>query len=541
MNVRRLVLVLVSILALAACNSSNPNPPVPDKPAGGDAGKDLVVGENVAPDGRRGDGKVLDQNKLVDLGRKDTKACTPNGSGCVAGFECCTGVCSNKICGGACVVDNAPCKVITDCCNLNCNGTTCAAPKCISDGQSCTTGGAPCCSTKACTGGTCPALNPTCKTAGNACPNGDGDCCSKVCLNGTCASPAKISYCTQVGDICFKDSDCCTAVCTGASGTTAGTCSAIATSCSIDGTVCSGCTGCCSSFCAPFSLAGSTHICQPASGCHVQGDLCHKDSDCCGGDAFEIGKLPGAGLIKCIPDPTYPGKIGTCSDPNPNNCPSGQSCGNDCVPEGNVCHYKGVGGCSSNAIRNDCCSAPGNKGMCQLDSLGVPRCYGLAACVAAGGDCADSADCCNNLPCIPDSSGHLKCLSGATCVPSGGICTTTADCCTGLACKVPPGALAGTCQAPTPPPPPPADGGVKDGPGLKDGVQKDKPTNKDIGGATDLAIPIDTPPPLCALWGQSCSGSVPCCSGEGSCYGPPPSATACAAGETDCTCRNIIF
>ena len=273
----------------------------------------------------------------------------------------------------------------------------------------------------------------------------------------------------------------------------------VASGCSVDGLVCNGCTGCCSSLCAPFGTSTSK-ICQPASGCHVTGDLCHTDSDCCGGDPTQIGMVPGAGLIKCVMDPTHP-NIGTCSTPDPTNCPNGHSCGSACVPEGDICHFTGNGGCSSNAIRNDCCDATGNKGQCKLDNLGIPRCYGLTACVMQGGDCASSADCCNTAPCVPDSTGHLHC-GAAMCVAQGGVCTTTADCCDGLPCDVPSGMLSGTCEA--------------------------------------MSIPGDMgTTPVCALFGQSCSTTTACCTNNGVCMGP--SGSNCNNGETDCTCFTTVL
>jgi hypothetical protein len=377
-----------------------------------------------------------------------------------------------------------------------------------------------------------------CKTAGNACAS-NADCCNGTCVTiatdggtptGQCAAPSQVSYCVQVGDICTHDSDCCTGVCTLGVGLTVGTCTAINTSCAVDGTACNGCSGCCSSFCAPFGTSGSK-ICQPASGCHVTGDLCHQNSDCCGGDPTQIGVIPGAGLIVCTPDANHP-QIGVCSTPDPNNCPNGHTCGSACVPEGDICHYLGNGGCSSNSIRNDCCQATGNKGQCKLDKLGIPRCYGLTACVPMGGACASSADCCNGIPCVPDANGHLICAN-TTCVPAGGVCTTTSDCCTGLPCIVPTGSLQGTCGIPNVTPP-------------------DMGTPMDLTGAPvpdltgaplpDLsgAPPPDMAAPQCALYGQSCSTTVPCC-GLTTCLAPYPTSTPCAAGETDCTCYTPIM
>ena len=452
--------------------------------------------------------------------------CTASGTTCVTSAECCTGACdSNHLCAaGTCAAAGADCKVATDCCTLDCSAGKCSAMQCVSDGQPCSAGGAACCSTQ-CVSGACKPLNATCKTAGNACPNGNGDCCGKLCVAGTCATPSQVSYCTQTGDICGRDNDCCTGVCAGVTATSAGTCANIASSCAVDGTVCNGCSGCCSSFCAPFGATGS-RICQPASGCHVLGDLCRKDTDCCGGDVAT--GLPGAGLVKCIPNPMYP-QIGTCGMANPNNCTGGEeTCKNTCQPEGDVCHFLGNGGCSSNSFPNNCCGAPGNKGMCQLDKLGVPRCYGLSACAMTGQACASAADCCMGLPCLPDAAGHLTC-GAMSCVPAGGTCTTTSDCCTGIACVVPPGSLKGTCTPPSTPPPD-MGGSPVDLAGV------------DLTGA-DLAQPPspDLAGPACSLYGQSCTAAGGCCGGNGTCLTPYPASTPCTAGDTTCTCYDKIF
>jgi hypothetical protein len=64
---------------------------------------------------------------------------------------------------------------------------------------------------------------------------------------------------------------------------------------------------------------------------------------------------------------------------------------------------------------------------------------------------------------VPDSSGTLRCLGGTptdggiVCVAAGGACTATGDCCTGSVCNIAPGAPSGTCGNP---PPKPTDGGV---------------------------------------------------------------------------------
>jgi hypothetical protein len=242
--------------------------------------------------------------------------------------------------------------------------------------------------------------------------------------------------------------------------------------------------------CAPFGPTG-VKVCQPASGCHVNGDLCRKDSDCCG--AKGTG-LPGDGNVVC--EIATGQAVGICRNPR------------SCNPEGNVCHFKNYA-CSISSARNDCCAAVGNSGVCQLDPLGVPRCYGLGnMCRKAGETCASNADCCNHVPCIPDAMGQLRCLEGApdaggpVCSPLGGACSITGDCCTGYICIEAPGSTSGKCGVYTPPPP----------------------------STPDAA----TPPPYdggsvgCALYGQACKTTADCCggipctpSGTGSfCYTP---------------------
>jgi hypothetical protein len=163
-----------------------------------------------------------------------------------------------------------------------------------------------------------------------------------------------------------------------------------------------------------------------------------------------------------------------------------------CNPEGDVCHYKNYSTCGNSSARNDCCGGPGNSGVCQLDALGVPRCYGLGACHMTGEACAFAGDCCDGDPCVPNAMGQLVC--GAACVMMGSACTNSADCCDGTSCIFQAGQTYGTC-----------------------------------GGTS-----------TCAQYGQSCSDTNACCDG-GSCE-VTATAMACPAGmETGCTCTTIIF
>jgi hypothetical protein len=233
--------------------------------------------------------------------------------------------------------------------------------------------------------------------------------------------------------------------------------------------------------------------------------------------------LPGSGEVICLKDPNHP-QIGTCQQYNVSFCPMKTTwCKDSCIPEGDICHYKYNGGCPSNAINNDCCSAPGNKGFCRLDSVGVPRCFGLGGsgdmlnCIKAGGACATSADCCDGVPCVPNSMGQLVC--GTMCVQPGGVCTATTDCCTGYVCVVPPGSTSGTCINPNPPP-----------------VSPDM-----AGGGPPVNYDLSTPPPMCALLGQSCNTtSSPCCTNNGNCLSQSTGG-ACTAGATNCICATPIL
>ena len=80
----------------------------------------------------------------------------------------------------------------------------------------------------------------------------------------------------------------------------------------------------------------------------------------------------------------------------------------------------------------------------------------------AGQTCNTAAECCGLTPCVPDSTGTLRCLTttpndgGIVCVAKGGGCTATGDCCTGYVCAI--DGETWTCGLPSMPPP--ADAGV---------------------------------------------------------------------------------
>jgi hypothetical protein len=406
---------------------------------------------------------------------------------------------------GSCLSFGAGCAAGSDCCGGACNSGVCSYPACVSDHEACTANGN-CCS-QSCVGGTCAALNQACKTLGNQCASG-GECCSKLCSNGTC-QPS--SFCGQAGDGCATGTDCCTGACTVAAGATLGTCDANPPSgpanCgAVDGELCGGtapdggivrnaaglpaCGGpCCSRACAPWGPTGAL-VCQPASGCHVVGDLCTADGDCCG----SAGLPGGSGKpVTCVI--TAPSRVGICRNPM------------GCKPDGDVCKLKTMS-CNSSC---DCCS--GNcetKDTCKQDNVGVPRCA-AAQCVAAGGACASSANCCNGAPCVPNAaSGGAPpfVCSGTSCIASCGPCTNNADCCPGSSCIAPAGHVGGICG-----PCAPSGGDAGSGPGDDGGAGSD-------AGASDSGAG-----PTCALYGQVCTSASQCCNGvpcDGRCEFPPP-------------------
>jgi hypothetical protein len=263
--------------------------------------------------------------------------------------------------------------------------------------------------------------------------------------------------------------------------------------------------GCCSRLCAPYGPTG-TLICQPASGCHVVGDLCTKDTDCCGSAG-----LPGGSGQPVTCDIAPGAAVGVCRNPM------------GCKPDGAVCRTADMS-CNASC---DCCAGNCNQqpDVCRLDNLGVPRCAALK-CVDPGGACASSANCCNNVPCVPNpvdgGTPPYICYQGS-CVPKCGTCTVDADCCPGSACLVPIGSTMGTCGPCTPPPP---DGGVPDS-GTPDSGTPDS-------GTPDSGTPDGGP--VCSLYGQQCMTDGDCCNGVpcNSANGP------CQPGVTGCTCHYLI-
>lgn len=417
-------------------------------------------------------------------------SCASAGEDCLGGGDCCSGQCNTltNTCAlilGTCLQAETPCESGAECCTLSCVDGLCSDTQCIEDNATCSDNGE-CCSGQ-CVNDACAPINfGQCESAGNPCVD-SGDCCSGLCNDeGYCSIGA--SYCVQKNDLCTSDGQCCQGVCMMADGASVGYCGILdggGSNCGsqegVAGEVCNdNCETCCSRSCAPYSSSG-VYVCQPARGCKPDGELCRTAFDCCGGN--EDSTLPGAGNATCekeSPDDL----VGRCKVTGCN--PHGSICGPDdgsgtSCPDTNIPSPDGQSCCDKNLVEGD---------PCQVDSLLVPRCDVLDACVETGGECATADDCCGGTPCVQDEAGVFRCYDppGGDCVDEGGPCTADADCCVGTTCLLEPGQVTGVCGSTTDPP---GSGGSGMGGGSGTG-----------GSSTDP----------CAAYGQDCS-SADCCNG----------------------------
>ncbi|MGE5787450.1 MAG: hypothetical protein ACM3ZE_22845, partial [Myxococcales bacterium] len=171
--------------------------------------------------------------------------------------------------------------------------------------------------------------------------------------------------------------------------------------------------------------------------------------------------------------------------------------------------------CSISSAPNKCCDGVGNSGVCQLDTLGVPRCNGLGTtCRVAGDQCASADDCCDNAPCVRDPQGILRCYGAGQCVDHGGSCTINADCCPGSVCVHQQGSTTGACGTPVTP-------GSGTGGAAGFGGAPNIPAAGNAGAVGTTRI---VPPPICAEYGQMCTSAANCCNGvpctSGTCMFP---------------------
>lgn len=504
---------LTLVMSIAGCDCGGP--PDTGNDAGVEDGQDAGTDSGVVilPPSDAGDGTVLD-------GGPGTQ-CVNAGALCSRdmGAACCTGVCGED---GRCPEPNPLCRSAGEactsgiqCCTNVCLNGTCGGSQCLDIGGSCSVNEQ--CCTKTCTNGTCAQIpsdtTSACKVVGQAC-GADGDCCSTNCQAGICA---RAYSCQAYGDICTNNAECCGNACSAPDGGV-GRCQMITGGggggCTQDGNPCSGGSGCCSRTCVDLGY-GAT-VCQPVGGCKLTGNYCRQDSDCCGGGKFpDGGAINPNGTVKCVGG----------------RCDNGQSCngvGNICgagtLPDG--------GAVDINASQN-CCD--GKKEVCQVDSSGVPRCFGggtgpsgpcpsgytgeAPCCIAQTNTCQFSEQCCDGALCLPanDGTGRLSCQK-PTCAPVGTPCGNDGGetCCAGTQC-LPTSELTKACQEPYTPPPP-TDGGTS----------TDGGTTPDAGG-------------FCQANGTTCTSASQCCSeicSAGKCEAPAacqPTGGVCTSGSDCCS------
>jgi hypothetical protein len=196
--------------------------------------------------------------------------CTPDGGFCSFGGQCCTGVCSNGICGKPCTADGGFCTSGAQCCGGTCSGGVCS--------------GVGPCSHDLCTTG--PALNFGCDACVASICQFDQFCCnvewdlfcvdevSSICGQSTCTA------CTPDGGACSFPDECCTGVCSN------GVCGS-QPMCTSDGTPCGDCL---------------------ANNCCDQLTTCFNDPSClqdvgCFINCVTNGGGPPQCLFQCVKDP----------------------------------------------------------------------------------------------------------------------------------------------------------------------------------------------------------------------------------------------
>jgi hypothetical protein len=206
---------------------------------------------------------------------------------------------------------------------------------------------------------------------------------------------------------------------------------------------------------------------------------------------------------------------------------------------GNICGAGTLldgGSVDVNASQN-CCD--GKKAVCNVDSTGVPRCFGGGSidggtatcpngytgadgcCIGSGGVCQFSDQCCSNALCLPapDGGAFLTCQS-PSCSPVGTRCDQGGvTCCPGTQCLAT-SELTKACRVPS------------------TGDFPDGGTANPDGGTT---TPDGGGGGVCSANGASCSSAAQCCSNicsNGTCQAPQacqPQTGVCTSSSDCCS------
>lgn len=379
----------------------------------------------------------------------DCMACTPNGSQCMTGGECCSGSCAGGVCANPCQPDGAPCNFAQQCCGGQCNDGFCGPGGDCSHDE-CTQGGPlePACSP--CTGQIC-GMDPFCcqqawdgicvdeaqqfcgLNCGNCTPDGGfcmvpGDCCSNQCNGNVCGFnclpdgslcnfPGECCSnqcngnicgfnCTPDGGFCNVPGDCCGNQCSGNVCGPSGDCSH--DECTTGGPLLDSCTPCTAQVCSadPFCCEQSwdglcvdeaEQFCMLDCGtCTPDGGMCNDGGECCNGSCND-----GVCGPPCLPNGSFCFQDDQCCNMQCDNF----QCGGLCFPDGAPCGNPGQ--CCSNQCSNGFC---GSGPVCPSDGSPCGDCVAQSCCGQLVG-------CLTSPGCIDDVFCFQSCVGGGTPLP----------------------------------------------------------------------------------------------------------------------------
>jgi hypothetical protein len=234
-------------------------------------------------------------------------------------------------------------------------------------------------------------------------------------------------------------------VCDIAGGKPSGTCHVVG-ACTPYNEPCGGVRSCCDTLCVPNGV-DATGLCTAINGCKVLGEVCltrntSSSKECCSGSCDYADnthtELRCSKRTSCLQPGEVCGGQGAsqnCCNPSANGCTKN---GNACTSGSQCC----TGYCDT-VTTHTCVD------NCEPTIVGANRCFATSDCVAAGGECHFTDECCNHKPCVPNPTSSTGFACSATCLPlSGDPCSggpNAQGTCTSslLVCSA---ASGGTCQ-----------------------------------------------------------------------------------------------